>query len=180
MAKMTDIESKVTRQGARPKVFTVEDNCMGCGLCEVACTVEHSPSKDVHKGFRGPEKGASRIQVERRGSVSFAIQCRHCEDSPCITACMTGAMDRNPETGAVLVDEEKCVGCWMCIMACPYGVISRPESGRQIALKCDLCPGRETPMCVVACPNRALVFGAGEEAPVIAVEEEEEEPETEN
>lgn len=180
MAKTTDIKPKVATTGAKPKVFALEDNCMGCGLCEVACTVEHSASRDVRKGFRGPEKGQTRIWVERKGSASFAIQCRHCEDSPCITACMTGAMEREPETGAVLVDEEKCVGCWMCIMACPYGVISRSERGREVAIKCDLCPGRETPMCVVACPNRALVYGAGEEAPIAAPEEEEEEPETEN
>ena len=180
MARKTDIKDKKAAAANRLKVFALEDNCMACGLCEVACTVEHSPSKDVQKGFRGPEKGQTRIQVERKGSASFAIQCRHCEDSPCITACMTGAMEMDPDTGAVLVDEEKCVGCWMCIMACPYGVISRAQRGKEIAIKCDLCPGRETPMCVVACPNRALVHGAGEEAPAAEPEEEEEEPETEN
>jgi carbon-monoxide dehydrogenase iron sulfur subunit len=71
---------------------------------------------------------------------------------------MTGAMHRDDETGAVLCDEEKCVGCWMCIMVCPFGAIQRNIVGRRAASKCDLCYGNEIPVCVAHCPNEALTF----------------------
>jgi carbon-monoxide dehydrogenase iron sulfur subunit len=67
-------------------------------------------------------------------------------------------MHRDEETGAILCDENKCVGCWMCIMVCPFGVIKRDTQGKKIASKCDLCLGEETPVCVVNCPNEALIY----------------------
>lgn len=70
---------------------------------------------------------------------------------------MTGAMARDPKTGAVLCDTQRCVGCWMCIMVCPVGAIRR-GAGEQIASKCDLCLGEELPACVANCPNEALVL----------------------
>jgi carbon-monoxide dehydrogenase iron sulfur subunit len=71
---------------------------------------------------------------------------------------MTGAMQRDKETGAVECDEGKCVGCWMCIMVCPFGVISRDVHEGKIASKCDLCIGEGEPACVKNCPNEALVY----------------------
>jgi carbon-monoxide dehydrogenase iron sulfur subunit len=131
---------------------------MGCRLCEIYCAVQHSKSKDLVKAYRGEyPKPVPRILVEEKEYLSFAIQCRHCEDAPCISACMTGAMHRDPESGAVLCDEEKCVGCWMCIMVCPFGVISRGREKKVIS-KCDLCLGEEEPACVKNCPNEALVL----------------------
>jgi carbon-monoxide dehydrogenase iron sulfur subunit len=70
---------------------------------------------------------------------------------------MSGAMYRDKETGAVLCNEDKCVGCWMCIMVCPFGVISR-SSDKKIASKCDLCMGEDIPVCVKNCPNEALKY----------------------
>jgi len=71
-------------------------------------------------------------------------------------------MQKDPETGIVSNEGnlQKCVGCWMCIMACPFGVISPKKNGSQkTAVKCDLCKGRKNGLaCVEACPNGALVF----------------------
>jgi carbon-monoxide dehydrogenase iron sulfur subunit len=140
------------------KICIREQYCMGCRLCEIHCAVQHSKSKDLIKAYRGEyPKPISRILVEEKGYLSFAIQCRHCEDAPCISACITGAMRRDQTTGAVLCDEEKCVGCWMCIMVCPFGVIMRGE-GKRVVSKCDLCLGEEEPVCVKNCPNEALVL----------------------
>ena len=140
------------------KIRIREQYCMGCRLCEIYCAVQHSKSKDLVKAYRGEyPKPVPRILVEEKEYLSFAIQCRHCEDAPCISACMTGAMHRDPESGAVLCDEEKCVGCWMCIMVCPFGVISRGREKKVIS-KCDLCLGEEEPACVKNCPNEALVL----------------------
>ncbi|MBC7334569.1 MAG: 4Fe-4S dicluster domain-containing protein, partial [Actinobacteria bacterium] len=100
----------------------------------------------------------SRVLVEEIGHNSFAIQCRHCEDAPCMEACISGAMRKNENTGVVVCDEDKCVGCWMCIMVCPYGVIKRSISERKVASKCDLCIDEDIPVCVKNCPNEALKF----------------------
>lgn len=72
-------------------------------------------------------------------------------------ACLTGAIYKDPVTGRVVVDEEKCVGCWTCMLVCPLGAIQQDkEQHRQI--KCDLCYGLDTPACVANCPNEALVL----------------------
>ncbi len=90
------------------------------------------------------------------------VVCRHCQEPLCVSACMSGCMQKDPLTGVVnnMGHEQKCVGCWMCIMACPYGVINpsfnSSEEGFTQALKCDFCPDREKPACVTACPNKAI------------------------
>ena len=141
------------------RIYIKEEYCIGCRLCEVHCLVQHSKSKKIIKAFKEEfPKALTRVLVEEQGYLSFAIQCRHCEEASCIDACITGAMYRDEETGAVLCDTDKCVGCWMCIMVCPFGVISRDLSGKKIASKCDLCHGEEIPVCVKNCPNEALTF----------------------
>lgn len=71
-------------------------------------------------------------------------------------ACMTGALIKE-DSGKVEYYTDKCVGCWMCIMACPYGVITPIPEQKKIA-KCDLCPHLDTPACVTHCPTAALVY----------------------
>lgn len=138
------------------KVYVKEEVCIGCHLCEIYCAVQHSKSKTIIKAFK-LEKPKPRIVVEEKKPVSFAIQCRHCEEAPCIEACLTGAMHK--ENGRVLCDTEKCVGCWTCIMVCPYGVIRREViNGKKFILKCDLCQNLDIPVCVAYCPNEALVL----------------------
>lgn len=141
------------------RIYIHEEYCIGCRLCEIHCQVQHSKSKDIYKVYKGEEpKPVSRIVVQEKGYLSFALQCRHCDDAPCIEACITGAMSRDKKTGAVLYNEDKCVGCWMCIMVCPFGVILRNKVTNKVASKCDLCRGEEMPICVMKCPNQAIVF----------------------
>jgi len=64
-------------------------------------------------------------------------------------------MHHDAETGMVVVDEDKCMGCWTCIVACPNGALTRDLDNRVVA-KCDLCIGSEVPACVANCPNEAL------------------------
>jgi carbon-monoxide dehydrogenase iron sulfur subunit len=70
---------------------------------------------------------------------------------------MTGAMSKDLETGLVKVEEDKCVGCWMCIMVCPFGAIFRSEDSESV-LKCDFCPESPAPVCVENCPQEALAL----------------------
>lgn len=144
------------------RIFAKEEVCMGCRLCEIYCLVEHSKSKDILKVFKKERpKPLSRIMVEEKGTVSLALQCRHCEEPHCLEACMSGALWRDEKTGAILHHQEQCVGCWMCIMVCPYGAIQRNLNGKKIASKCDLCVGKEIPVCVANCPNQALEYREG-------------------
>ena len=116
------------------RIFVKEEVCIGCHLCEVHCLVEHSKSKNIIKAFKEENpKSLSRIVVEEKGNLSFGLQCRHCEEPYCVEACMSGALHQDEKTGAVLHDKEQCVGCWMCIMVCPYGVIQRDLNGKKAA-----------------------------------------------
>lgn len=142
------------------RIYINEEYCIGCRLCEIHCLVAHTKSKKILKAFRDeiPKDATAAVIVEEQGYLSFALQCRHCIDAPCIEACITGAMYRDKKTEAVLNDEDKCVGCWMCIMVCPFGVIGRDAVAHKIASKCDLCAEEDCPACVKHCPNEALVY----------------------
>ncbi|MGE5576303.1 MAG: 4Fe-4S dicluster domain-containing protein, partial [Syntrophothermus sp.] len=73
-----------------------------------------------------------------------------------VDACMTGAMHFEPD-GRVVNDPDRCVGCWMCLMVCPFGAITTQQQPK-LALKCDRCPDLSQPACVSACPTHALTF----------------------
>jgi len=142
--------------------------CMACRACEIACALAHADTDDLVEAII--ENGAKpRIYIESAGSLVVPLQCRHCEDAPCVVVCPSGALSRPDASGPVRVDESKCIGCAYCVQSCPFGVIRlarRPgadTSGGQMAvLKCDLCAQRQTdglePACVTACPVAALVF----------------------
>jgi carbon-monoxide dehydrogenase iron sulfur subunit len=140
------------------RVRAKEEVCIGCRLCEIACIVEHSESKNIIRAYKSETKRPeARNCVEEKGSLTFSVNCRHCDEPLCVAVCIAGAMVKDEETGVVRHDEEKCAGCWSCVMSCPYGVIKmNPSRGK--AVKCDLCSGRTLPACVQACPNRAIVF----------------------
>lgn len=140
------------------RVYVREEVCMGCGLCRVYCLIEHSKNKDMIKAFKKETpRPLPRVRVEMKGEVCFSLQCRHCDEPWCVYSCLTGAMKKDPVTGIVAVDAEKCIGCWTCILACPNGVLARDRS-RKVVAKCDLCPGSAVPACVANCPNEALIF----------------------
>jgi carbon-monoxide dehydrogenase iron sulfur subunit len=103
-----------------------------------------------------------RLRVEEKGTVSFSVRCQHCDEAPCVQACLTGALTRDPVSSLVEVDEERCIGCGTCLLACPLGVL-RLDKEEHKMLKCDLCQGKEIPACVVNCPNEALVYVEVEE-----------------
>lgn len=152
------------------RIYALEKWCIDCKRCEVACKSFHSISKDTVKAhkYETPEPQA-RIHVEGDAYLSVAINCRHCERPLCVEGCISGAMRKNPATGVVTVDPVKCVGCRTCVAMCPYGCVQVESVGTMAkAFKCDLCgsvqgePGE--PSCVMACPNRALIYLESEEA----------------
>lgn len=139
------------------KIYAREEYCLGCKLCEVYCIASQSESGDIVKAHKN-EKITSGIYVESGDKINFALQCRHCDDAPCTKACITGAMEKDPVSGVVNYNEDKCVGCWTCIMTCSYGAIKRDKYGKNVISKCDLCTENGEPACVAHCPNKALIF----------------------
>ncbi|MGC8817564.1 MAG: 4Fe-4S dicluster domain-containing protein [Candidatus Hadarchaeum sp.] len=135
------------------------NRCIGCGICELACSFE----KTGNKAFN-PLK--SRIRVLRiPPAFNLAISCRLCEDPPCVRACPRGAL-RQSENGPIVVNKDKCNGCGWCIKACDFGSITI-DPDEKIAIVCDLCerrkgigvfPGRKiaNQACIEWCPEEAI------------------------
>ncbi|MCW3998251.1 MAG: 4Fe-4S dicluster domain-containing protein [Candidatus Bathyarchaeota archaeon] len=120
--------------------------CTGCGICEYACTLE--------KGEKAWNPIRSRIRVVRMSPLfNFALACRFCEDAKCVDACPEDALNQSEDTGILMVNDKRCMGCDWCIQACPHGGITlHTDTGKAIA--CDLCD--DEPSCVEFCPEDAL------------------------
>lgn len=146
------------------RIYIKEEVCIGCRLCEVYCQAEHSRIKDLVKAFkRESPRPLPRLRVEERGVVSFSVRCQQCDEAPCVLACITGALARDPVDSLIKVDEERCIGCWTCLLVCPLGAI-KPDIERRKILKCDFCEGADIPVCVANCPNEALVISSEPES----------------
>ncbi|RJX73665.1 dimethylsulfoxide reductase subunit B [Vibrio sinensis] len=145
--------------------------CTGCKTCTVACKDKNDSPLDV--SFRRVYEYGSGEWIEENGTwkqnVSgyyVSLSCNHCANPACVKACPTGAMHKRKEDGLVLVDQERCVGCQYCTMACPYGA-PQYDSEKKHMSKCDGCIDRINqglkPTCVEACPLRAIDFAPIEE-----------------
>lgn len=138
------------------RVYVNEDWCLGCHLCEYNCSFANSGETSMVKAFNNDKKTTPRIVVEEGQGINFAVQCRHCSDPACVKGCIAGALSITD--GIICADDTKCVGCYTCILLCPYGCIV--TDNEKVIKKCDLCTSNSTttPACVAACPNAAIVF----------------------
>jgi anaerobic carbon-monoxide dehydrogenase iron sulfur subunit len=141
------------------KIIDVDvDKCTACRSCEFACSVknlgESNPSRaNIHI-----------VRSESEGRITaIPVVCQQCVDALCVRLCPARALVRHPQTNAVVVNAERCLGCRTCVEVCPYGAPSvDPRSG--VSQKCTLCDG--DPTCVKFCPNGALSFVEDDEASV--------------
>ena len=138
-------------------IYLNSDVCVGCGACVVACMDQN----DIDPA-KGQPPFRRYYQIEDESGVQyFSMACQHCEDSPCLMACPTGAIARDEITDSVIVQQELCIGCHSCALACPFGV-PRYDAGEKLQ-KCNLCAERVgvqlDPACVRVCPTGALEFG---------------------
>jgi len=138
---------------ARALVFDGE-RCLACRSCELACAVVHSRSRRLDEAIVEEPRPRRRVSVVRGVNGVDALRCEQCDEPLCVFACKSGALHRVPADGRVVLDEERCVGCLMCLMVCPYGI--RPDPARDLVTRCDVCAGLDVPACVNACPTHAL------------------------
>ena len=151
----------------KTKVYFDSRKCLGCHSCEFVCAVEHSKTKDPHKAHLEEEMPIPRLNVEFVEGMCLTMACRHCDPAPCVEACIAGAMNKDPDTGQVSCNADKCIGCWMCIMVCPFDAV---VPGKTFSIKCDMCHEHGSPVCVEACHTRALFEATPEEYAKIAKE----------
>lgn len=129
-------------------VYVELDRCIACLSCERACLFQRSGQK----GSWNPNIFVS-VDIERR--QIRAGTCLQCDTALCMQVCPASAISRDPETTAVVVDDQICLGCGMCVAACPFGYMLLDDALRT-ATKCDLCGGN--PKCVQMCMAKALHF----------------------
>ncbi len=134
------------------KVIVIDaDKCTGCHGCEMACSIQHF--QVCH-----PSYSSIRIQEFREVNTFIPVRCQACEEAACVEVCPMTARVRR-DNGAVVTDADKCIGCHVCIHACPFGaVVVEPSSGK--TMSCDLCnDDARGPWCVKACTmQKALRF----------------------
>lgn len=122
--------------------------CDGCRICEIVCS--------LHKEEEcNPEKSRIRIVKQETLGICTPVTCIHCEKALCRSVCPVRALDTDPKTGAVVLDEEACIGCKLCLYVCPLSALSF-DPVRGVIVKCDLCEG--DPLCVKFCPRNALQY----------------------
>jgi anaerobic dimethyl sulfoxide reductase subunit B (iron-sulfur subunit) len=156
------LRSGVNNIVAQYAFFFDQSRCTGCTACAVAC-------KNWHRLPPGPLKYLRVYQYEKGSFPKVRlhyqwIPCYHCEDPACVVNCPNDAIYKEKEYGAVIIDAEKCDGCRLCYDVCPYGApVFESDDLSAKAQKCDMCIDRlklgELPICVIACPSRALDFG---------------------
>ncbi len=144
------------------------DRCTGCGACVVACTNENSPTRGI--AWRSVAT-FNRQRLLYAPVFHYSLACNHCLEPACLAGCPADAFAKDPATGAVLIDQDRCIGCRYCAWVCPYDA-PRFDAVGGVMEKCTLCDHRLAeglePACVVACPVEALAFETVESPSAVA------------
>lgn len=124
------------------------EKCVGCRTCELVCSGKH-------EGAFNPRR--SRVKVIRGDKEwgGFPMLCVQCEQPRCEAVCPVKAISRDENLGRVVINYEKCIGCRLCAMFCPFGNINFDTVNKRV-IKCDLCDG--DPQCAKFCFYNALQY----------------------
>ena len=179
-ARPADAESASSPDAAKSWAVLVDTvACIGCRKCEWACNVQHgladvpassfddlkvvdTPRRPDHDVYTVVNRFRSPSVPDRSWTVK--LQCMHCVDPACASACLVGALVKT-DAGPVRYDEWKCIGCRYCMVACPFQIPAYEyhKAVQPRVRKCTFCDSRleegRAPACVAICPNEALTFG---------------------
>jgi len=122
--------------------------CTGCRICEQWCSWKHHSAVN-------PAKARISIHRVHTRQVNVPVACSQCTKTPCITVCPENAITLDKTTNGLLLDTDKCIGCRLCVEACPRGCI-KVDADESHPLLCDLCDGE--PQCVKFCPEGAIMY----------------------
>jgi carbon-monoxide dehydrogenase iron sulfur subunit len=123
--------------------------CTGCRYCETACSAQH-------EGEVNPSLARIKVVRSEMDGLMAPTLCQQCVDAPCVTICPVLALSREDDgLGRVVVDYGLCIGCKMCVVACPFGDMKYDDRRKRV-IKCDLCDGE--PACVKVCSTDAILF----------------------
>lgn len=143
----------------RGKIIVNVERCFACRTCEIECAFSHSKKNNFFEFMKNPDRFPS-VKIKKIGKFITPLRCLHCDFPSCVIICPTGALEKD-ENGIVIIEEKKCIGCGMCAIVCPYGILNINRD-KKIHIKCDFCIERlkkdMLPACVLSCPNKALKF----------------------
>ena len=132
--------------------------CVGCHACIAACHFENKTELPL---LWRNVNSFNKKKIPLAGYIYLSMACNHCAEAPCINACPANAFKRDPHTGAVIHNQDNCIGCKYCTWACPYSAPKFNEKNGVIE-KCSLCNHRLIegiePACTNLCPTGALSF----------------------
>lgn len=141
--------------------------CIGCRTCTISCKMENVVAAGLQRirVLNAAEETTYDVATGDYPNVKLEwtpVPCQHCDEPPCIAVCPVAATSKR-EDGIVVVDVDLCIGCGLCVDACPYGSRQMDETALKVD-KCELCrhrldAGIGTTMCQITCPNRAIVVG---------------------
>ncbi|HSW10267.1 MAG TPA: 4Fe-4S dicluster domain-containing protein [Bacillota bacterium] len=141
-----------------PALGVNEPACTLCGRCLVACAA----GRAVLTGALDPAwLEQSLLRVDGPAPPAHIRLCRHCLTAPCVDACVARALRRDAAGDAVSLDSSRCVGCYSCVMECPFSApLARAVSGNAgrgtVIAKCDGCAQLPEPLCAAVCPTGAI------------------------
>jgi Fe-S-cluster-containing dehydrogenase component len=127
--------------------------CWGCKTCEVACKQEFATPDGV-KLITVEEVGPAMVG-DKLDFVYHVSVCRHCDEPPCVDACADEAIAKRDD-GIVILDEQRCTGCQLCVDACPYGAIAY-DPFNYVGQKCNLCHHRIDQGLYPACADNVCL-----------------------
>jgi carbon-monoxide dehydrogenase iron sulfur subunit len=131
------------------KVICIDqEKCTGCRVCEMACSIKHA-------GVVNPLRSRIKVDKSEWEGIYVPVACQQCESPVCLSVCPVNAISRDTNLNCIVIDYNRCIGCRMCVNACPFGGMSTDPITEKI-IKCDLCGG--DPQCVRFCETKAVQY----------------------